>query len=237
MKIIAVMPAYNEEVMIVDVVNETRKYVDDIIVVDDCSTDRTFHIIQGLGVKWVLHNRNYGAGRATKNGINTALRHKADVVITLDSDGQHVPKDIQKLLYPIVMNKADVVIGSRFIQPLGYEKLKELKMIKVPKYREFGIKVITWFFNFGSKQKIKDSQCCFRAFNKRSLQSFKIEENGFGFTCETLIKCRKAGLRIQEVPVTCIYHSVFRLNSSMNPIKQAFITIIKTLYWRLKLWS
>ena len=231
------MPAYNEELMIADVVNRTKKYVDDIVVVDDGSKDKTPQIIQKLGVKWILHRKNHGAGMATQNGIDKALYHKADIIVTLDGDGQHDIEEIPKLLQPIINNEADVVVGSRFLKPLGFDKLKELKMIKVPKYREFGIKVITWFYNIGSKQKVKDSQCCFRAFNRKALSSFQIDEYGFGFTCETLIKCRKAGLRIKEVPVTCIYHSDFKMNSSMNPIKQGLITVFKTIYWRTKLGS
>lgn len=237
MKVIAVMPAYNEQLMIVDVVDRVRKYVDDIVIVDDGSKDKTTQIVKSLGVRYILHDRNYGAGRATSNGIKAALYHNADIVVTLDSDGQHDPDEIPKLIKPIVDGKADMVIGSRFIQPLGYSTLKKLKMIKVPKYRQFGIKVITWFCNIGSKQKVSDSQCCFRAFNKKALNSIKIEDSGFGLTVEPLIKARCNGIKLCEVPVTCIYHSDYHLNSTMHPVRQGLITVLRTIYWRLKLGS
>ncbi len=237
MKTIAVIPAYNEQVLIIDVVNRTKVYCDEIVVVDDGSTDNTQYVVKRLGVKYIIEDRNYGAGHATKNGIKMALSNNADVVITLDGDGQHDPDEIPKLLKPIMSNEADIVIGSRFIEPLGFNKLKEMKMIKVPRYRMFGIKVITWFYNFGHRKKIEDGQCCFRAFNKKALDLISIKDDGFGFATEVLIKARKLGLRMVEVPITCVYHADINLNSTVNPVKHGLIAVSKTLFWRIRCMS
>lgn len=234
MKVIAVIPAYNEELMIADVINRTKQYVDDIIVVDDCSIDKTPQIIQSLGVKYILHNKNYGAGRATRNGINAAVFHKADIVITLDGDGQHNPTDIPKLVKPIIENKAEVVIATRYLEDVGFEKLKKAKMIQIPLWRQLGIFVFNLAINIFSRHKVSDSACCFRAFNKRAISYDLISEGGFGLTAEPILKARKYHLRLVEVPVTCLYHSHFR-KPSMNPFKQGAIMVFRTLYWRIKL--
>jgi glycosyltransferase involved in cell wall biosynthesis len=236
MNVIAVIPAYNEEPMIADVINRTKKYVDSIIVVDDCSTDRTVSIIKKLKVRYLVHNKNYGAGKSTSDGIDIALKNDADIIVTLDSDGQHNPSEIPWLLKPILDNEADIVIGSRFIGNRSKEQLG-YGMIKIPKYRRFVNWCAALLYNIGHKEKISDSQCCFRAFTRKSLNIATITDKGFGLTIEPLVKARKYGLRIVEVPVSRIYHSEFKLNSSMNPFKQAIISTYRLLYWRLKLWN
>src|SRR4030042_149553 len=115
MKVTAVIPVYNEENTIARVVRETQCYCDEVIVVDDCSTDKTPQIIQELGIKYALHGKNYGAGAATRTGILMALKFNADIVVTIDGDGQHNPKEIPMLLAPFKShNNVGIVVGSRF---------------------------------------------------------------------------------------------------------------------------
>jgi glycosyltransferase involved in cell wall biosynthesis len=227
MKIVAVIPVYNEQDMIGQVVKDTRKYCDEIIVVDDGSTDRTLEIVRGLDVGYISYIKNQGAGFATRLGIERAKQLDADVVITLDGDGQHIPGYIPPLIANIVEEYTDMVVGSRFL----------IKPQNIGRYRRFGIGVITWLYNFGARRKISDSQCCLRAFRIKALDNIKIEENGFGFSTEMLIKARKAGYKIAEVPVVCAYHENLKENSTLNPIKHGIKVAWDTIKWRIKLWD
>ncbi len=205
-KIIAAIPAYNEEAFIGDIVTRAKKYVDKVIVVDDGSTDNTAEVARTAGAKVIEHKTNQGAGKATKTAFEVAKRSHADILVTLDGDGQHNPDEIPQLLAPILKGEADLIIGSRFIHP---------NLHQMPKYRKFGIDVITFLYNLGSKVRVSDSQCCFRAQSRRLIEAVSITEAGFGFSIQVLIQARRKGFTIKEVPVSCIYHSQ---GSSLNPV-------------------
>jgi len=111
MKIIAVVPAYNEAKRIGDLVNKLNHLVDMIIVADDNSNDNTVDIVERLGA-YVVHNHGKrGFGANTKNGIDEALTRGFDIIVTLDGDGQHKPEEISRLIEPIEKNVADMVVG------------------------------------------------------------------------------------------------------------------------------
>jgi glycosyltransferase involved in cell wall biosynthesis len=136
--------------------------------------------------------------------------------VTLDGDGQHNPDEIPQVLAPILRGEADLVIGSRFLQPnLNQSQPVSNSLKHVPKYRKFGIDVITWLYNFGSKVKVSDSQSCFRAHSRRVIEAINITENGFSFSVQVLIQARRKNFVIREVPVSCIYHLQ---GSSLNPV-------------------
>ena len=205
-RIIAAIPCLNEEQFIGDIVAKARVYVDKVIVIDDGSTDKTAELAKAAGAEVIRHETRQGAGAATRSAFEAAKRYDADVLITLDGDGQHNPDEIPQVLAPILRGEADLVIGSRFLQS---------NIDHVPKYRTLGIDVINWLYNFGSKLRVADAQSGFRAHSRQLLESIKITENGFGFSVQVLIQARKKGLLIKEVPVSCIYHSE---GSSLNPI-------------------
>jgi glycosyltransferase involved in cell wall biosynthesis len=222
MKIAAVIPAYNEENTIANIVKQASKYVDHIVVVDDCSNDQTAWIAQRAGAEACKHIENKGAGAATRTCLQ--LAKSFDVVITLDADGQHNPDEIPMLLKPFnLYSNIGIVIGSRFLH--HYE---------APGYRKFGIDIITWLYNVGHKHKIKDAQSCFRAYSKAFLEKLTIAENGFAFSTEVLLKARKLGFSIVEVPISCIYRN-HEQDSTINPVKHGLSVALKTIYWRLKL--
>lgn len=205
-KIIVAIPAYNEEQFIGDIVTRAKKYADKLIVVDDGSTDATSEVAKAAGAEAIKHQTNQGAGAATKTAFEAAKRSHADILVTLDGDGQHNPDEIPQLLAPILNREADLAIGSRFLHP---------NLRQMPKYRKFGIDVITFLYNLGSKVRVSDSQCCFRAQNRRLIEAVSITEAGFGFSVQVLIQARRKGFTIKEVPVSCIYHSQ---GSSLNPV-------------------
>jgi glycosyltransferase involved in cell wall biosynthesis len=137
------------------------------------------------------------------------LAEKADILVTIDGDGQHNPDEIPGLLEPIISGNADLVIGSRFVA----------SPCDIKWYRRLGIDIITWSFNTGSKVKITDSQSGFRAYSNKFLRTIDITESNFGFSVETLVKARDRGMVIKEAPISCIYHDQ---GSSLNPIAHGF---------------
>ncbi len=204
-KIIAGIPAYNVQTFIGNVVSGARKHVDEVVVVDDGSTDKTEPVAKAAGAQVVKHNSNQGAGWATKSCFEAAKSKDADVLITLDGDGQHDPEEIPVLVAPILEGNADLVIGSRFLN----------KQCAIPRYRRFGIVVITSLYNFASRVKVSDAQSCYRAYSKEALDTLNITEKGFGFSVQLLIQARRRGLIITEVPISCVYHEG---SHSLNPV-------------------
>lgn len=221
-KIIAAIPAYNEEKYIRRIVQETRKYVNQVIVVDDGSTDGTARIAQESGAYVIKHITNQGYGGAIKTCLKTAMAYETDILVILDADGQHNPKEIPSVIQPILNGDADLVIGSRFLN----------KQNKVPCYRKFGINVITWLYNFGSYIKVTDAQSGFRAYSRRALQTlFPLESDGMSISMEILIKARNYRLRLNEVPISCLYH---RESSTLNPFTHGFSVALSTIHQRFK---
>ena len=205
LRIFAVIPCLNEEHFIGDIVSQARNYVSEVVVVDDGSTDHTYDKANVAGARVIKHHIRQGAGAATRTGFETALKSGADIIVTLDGDGQHKPEEIPRLLAPILKGQTDLVIGSRFLDP----------NTNMPGYRKIGIDIITWMFNLGSKVRVTDSQSGFRAHTRKLLESVSITRNDFGFSVEVLVKSREMGFVIAEVPISCLYHS---RASNLNPI-------------------
>ena len=220
-KIIAVIPAYNEEKAIATVILETEKHVDKIIVVDDGSTDHTAEIARRMGAIVISHPKNMGYGAALITGFKEALKQGADIIVTLDADGQHDPYDIPRLVKPILEEKVDMVIGSRF--------LAETKM---PKYREIGVKTITKISNIAIKTGITDAQSGYRAYKSSSLKKILplLTEKGMGLSLQLLSKAIQYNFKIKEVPTRISYE--VEKPSTKNPLAhgiELITTIIKEI--------
>lgn len=138
------------------------------------------------------------------------------MLVTFDADGQHRIEDIKKVLEPITKDKADIVIGSRFLSQNS----------KVPEYRKLGIKTITSLTNATTGSKITDAQSGFRAYNKKVLESIIPSDPGMGVSTEILIKASKNKFRIVEVPITILYGEN---TSTHNPITHGSSVILSTL--------
>jgi glycosyltransferase involved in cell wall biosynthesis len=220
-KIIAAIPAYNEEKYIGEVVRRARKYVHQVVVIDDGSTDRTAAVAEAAGAKVVRHELNKNYGGAIKSCFAVARKMKADILVTFDGDGQHKPEDIPVVIKPILEGKYDLVIGSRFLNDNN----------KIPRYRRFGIDVITWLYNVGAKYKVTDAQSGFRAYSKKAIMALQsLKDDQMAISVETLIKARKHQLSISEVPITCIYHGE---GSTLNPIKHGLSVALATVIYRI----
>ncbi len=217
--VLVAIPAYNEELYIKKVIEEARKYAP-VVVVDDGSNDKTAEIAASLGTRVISHKVNRGYGAAIQSCFAYALEQKADVLITIDGDGQHYPGDIPRLLDEFYTHNCDVVIGSRF---LGSQE-------NMPEYRKAGIKIINWLANFACKTSLTDYQSGFRCYGKRAL-SLPLKNNCMSVSVEFLIKARREGLIVREIPIKCYYH---RNSSTYNPVIHGFTVALSTILLRIK---
>lgn len=210
MKIVIVVPAFNESRVIFKVLKALpRKLKDissvDIVVIDDGSFDRTFKEAQRANVNIVRHLLNRGLGAAIKTGLSWARKQNADIVVTFDADGQHNPGDIPKLIGPIILKKADLVIGSRFLkqQPVPFDRL-----------------FINWFANFATfilyGVYSSDSQSGMRAFSQKAVSLIDFKADRMEFSSEILLEAKRNKLTITEVPIKAIYTDYSRLKGQKN---------------------
>jgi len=192
MKIIAALPAYNEEHSIAKLILKIKKKVDRVIVVDDGSTDATAEIAEALGATVLRHLQNLGYGTAIKTCFKAAKELNADAMVILDADAQHNPDDITSLLDKL-KEGYDIVIGSRF---LGNSK--------IPKYRKFGIGILNLAMRWDGV-KVSDCQSGFRAYSKKAITEIDLHEKGMSVSTEILSQAKNKDLKISEVPIVCNY--------------------------------
>jgi glycosyltransferase involved in cell wall biosynthesis/CheY-like chemotaxis protein len=214
-RLTAIIPAYNEQVSIGSMVLKTKKYVDRVIVVDDGSTDKTSEIAILAGAELIKHQKNKGKGKALETGFKAAKG--AEIIVTIDGDGQHSAEDIPKLLKPIIDGEADIVNGSRYLT--GKEE-------NTPIYRRVGQTVLDKATNFNARSDLTDSQSGFRAFAKCSLPFFRFDQTGYGIESEMLIEASNAGLRIKEVEIGVRYDVG---SSKLNPVSHGVGVLVRIL--------
>lgn len=215
-EITAILPAYNEEVSIGSIVLRTLKYADRVIVIDDGSMDRTAEVAALAGAQVLRHEMNLGKGAALKTGF-ASLNGDA-VIVTIDTDGQHDPADIPRLVSPILEGDADMVNGSRYLN--GNKK-------DTPVYRRMGQKVLDLATNIGCGLSITDTQSGFRAFAGRTKGIFRFEQKGLAIESEMLADAAAAGLRIQEVEIGVRYDVN---GSSENPVVHGLRVLFNVLH-------
>ena len=194
-KVVAVIPAYNEERFIGSVVLRARRYADTVVVVDDGSTDATADIAHAAGATVVRHEHNQGKGVALNTGFDRARELDPDVVVTLDADGQHLPEELTLVAAPILQGRADIVVGSRYLE----------KRCSVPLHRIWGHQVFNFVTNQVSGVCLTDSQSGFRAFSPQALDTISFHSNGFSVESEMQLLAHEHHLRMQEVPITIHY--------------------------------
>jgi glycosyltransferase involved in cell wall biosynthesis len=192
---VAIIPAYNEEATIGTVILKTKIYVNDVLVIDDGSTDDTGTIAEMAGAKVVRIPRNSGKANAILTGFKTISGKGYDAAIMIDSDMQHDPDEIPRLLAPIVDDSADLIIGSRYLN----------NSKDIPNYRKAGQTILNITTAIGSKVSITDSQSGFRALNKKAIESMNFDSTGYNIESDMITYFAEKGLRIKEVPITAIY--------------------------------
>ncbi len=195
--VIAGLPMYNEEETIGTVVTLSKDYVDHVVCVDDGSSDSSARIAEACGAIVHRHRVNRGYGGALKSLFQIAKEMNADVLVILDSDGQHDPSSIPGLIEPITNDEADFVIGSRFVEGGNTEDM--------PAYRRLGIKVITAASNLSSDLDISDTQSGFRAFSRKAIERLRFDSEGMELSLEMLEDANDKNLKIKEVPTVIRY--------------------------------
>ena len=217
MKITVGIPAFNEEKNIAAIIVKLKKIADNVIVCNDGSTDATGIIAEELGAIVINHTKNQGYGAGIRSIFLKSKEIESDVLVTLDSDGQHDVDEIKKLIEPIENKKCDLVIGSRFLE----DNVKN-----VPNYRKIGINIITKVTNTTLKNKLTDSQSGYRAYNKKVISEIIPSEIGMGVSTEILIKASNKEFVIGEVPITVSYEGN---TSTHNPVSHGTSVLFSTL--------
>jgi len=221
-----VVPAYNEEKVIKDTLRKLKSEgYHNIIVVDDGSKDKTSNIAREEGVILCRHIINRGLGGALGTGIKCALEYNPKVIVTFDADGQHDPKDIEKVVKPILYEGYDMVVGSRL---MDREELKNMPVVK--RVGNILLNVITYLLG---GYLVTDSQSGLRAFSKRAAEVIlsNLKSNRYEVSSEFIIIARREGLKFKEVPIKTIYteYSMSRGTNVITGIKILIKLIIQRL--------
>ncbi|CAD6493506.1 MAG: Undecaprenyl-phosphate 4-deoxy-4-formamido-L-arabinose transferase [Candidatus Argoarchaeum ethanivorans] len=210
MKTLAAIPCHDEGLAIGSVVLKARKYVDCVLVVDDGSTDDTVEVAEAAGAVVVSHGVNKGYGAAIRSCFNYAKGNGLDVMVILDGDGQHNPSYIPGFIEAAKTGKADVVIGSRFLE----------KNETIPKYRIVGMKVLNMFTRLVGNMETTDSQSGYRAYSRRAIEGIRIRNSDMGAGSEILTQVGDCNLNVVEIPIDVRYD--IDGTSSKNPVSHGF---------------
>ncbi len=191
-----IIPVYNEELTIGNIIDRTKNALRqiglpyEIIVVDDHSRDKSLVVAGRYGVEVFSLKEHLGKGYVLRAGFAKA---KGDIVVTLDSDGSHRPEELQEVLAPVLKNKADLVIGSRYLNH---------KRVATRKLNAFGVRVFNYLINLFTGVAVTDSQSGYRAMKREVLDKQKLYAREYEIESEMLVKTAKAGFRIAEVPIS-----------------------------------
>lgn len=232
-KVIVVMPAYNAERTLVSTYEEIpREYVDEIILVDDASTDDTVEVAKGLDIKTIVHGKNMGYGANQKTCYREALRLGADVVVMLHPDYQYTPKLLVAMASLVAIGQYDVVLGSRI---LSEGALKG----GMPFYKYVSNRFLTLVQNIFLRKKLSEYHTGYRAFSREVLETLPLEENSddFVFDNQMLAQACYFGFSIGEVSCPTSY---FPEASSINfyrSVKYGLGVLETSVLYRLQKWG
>ncbi len=201
-RIVVIIPAYNEEKAIARVVKTVSRVLDDvtnirdILVVDDDSHDSTRQILDRLDVQRFYNRRNLGKGDVIRNVLEFLAPD--EIIVTMDGDGEHDPRDLPKLVNPILNNQADIVIGSRFLHDdAGYlGRTKSGKHVK-----NLGNKLFSFLLWIFTRKSIRDTQSGYRAFRAGTVKLLRLSSDGFRIEMEMTVKALRHRLRVCEVAI------------------------------------
>jgi len=213
-RVLAGIAAYNEARYVGSIVLQARQYVNEVIVVDDGSTDNTARVAELAGATVIRHAQNRGKGAAIQSILAEAKKRNPDVLVLLDADSQHDPNEIPVLIKPISKG-FDLVIGSR-----------EAQNDKTPRYRRIGRKVLLHSARLASKANISDSESGFRALSPKAINDLELKAHGFAIESEMITSAADKNLKITEVPISNIYT---KDGSTLNPIRHGIDVLSRVI--------
>lgn len=220
--IFIIIPAFNEEKRIGKVIKDIEEFVDTIVIVDDGSSDKTSLQVKSKKAVVLRHLFNLGQGAAIQTGLDYAKKMQAKVVITFDADGQFMPSEIPQVIRPILEDKAEVVLGSRF---LG-------RTINIPISRLITLKLGVIFTRIFSGLNLSDTYNGFRALSSSAIRKIKITQNRMAHASEIIDLIKTNNLKFIEVPVTVSYNR-YTFNKGLknyNSLKLFIDLMLKKLY-------
>lgn len=189
-QVLVVIPAFNAERTVRDIVRGCREFVADVVVVDDGSTDRTAAAAAEAGARILSHGMNRGKGAALKTGFGYAMQRGYGAVITLDADGQHLPREIPKFLTARAETRADLIIGGR--AHLFDQMLPRRRMAN---------RFSAWSIARCSKTNVSDSQSGFRLYSADLLLKARLRSDGFDLESEVIVRAGCGGFKVITIPI------------------------------------
>ena len=217
---VAVIPAYHDEKHIGDIVRRTGQQLDHVLVIDDGSNDGTTQRARDAGAEVIVHKQNRGKGEAIKTGLRHCLAREVTWVILLDSDGQHLPEEIERFLSAAASaTRAAFFIGNRMND-----------VARMPFVRRLVNRYMSRRISRVCGQKIPDTQCGFRMLDRQLIPELLGGGDRFDYDTEVLIIASRKGYRIQSVPITTVYSDQV---SNIHPVRDAFRFF--KLIWRYKM--
>jgi glycosyltransferase involved in cell wall biosynthesis len=221
---LAIIPCYNEETTIKTVIKKTKKHVDEVLVIDDGSKDNTSKFAKAAGAKVIACRVNRGKSAGIRMGFKYALKRNYDYVVTLDGDGQHNPNEIPELLNDVKNNGHDITLGTRWGDTT-----------EMPSWRKLGKRILDYVTGLGNGGHITDSQCGFRAFNRKAIEKLANKLQGYGFTIESeqLIRAHEVGLKLRNKRISCYYEGLDTstktpTSHALSVLRYVIVNIAKT---------
>jgi glycosyltransferase involved in cell wall biosynthesis len=209
----ALVPAYNEEKNIYELIRRLKKMKFNVVVVDDGSKDRTYELAKKAGAIVIRHKENKGKGEALRTALKYARREKIKNFVIIDADLQYLPEEARKLLKPIKNGEADLVMGFRCWK-------------EVPFRHRIGNFIWRKTFNFLFGVGLKDTNCGFMAFGERAIKKIKNIHGGYIIENSILADAIKNNLRIKQIPVKVFYHKVSKIPRGIRVVLGVLIFII-----------
>ena len=214
-KVWVIIPAHNEEEHIENVIEKTRKFSKNVVVVDDGSKDKTSAIAEKAGIVVLRHIVNLGKGAALKTGCEYAIKKGTEKIVVLDADGQHDPKEIPKFVKALY--NADIVFGYR----------------RLNRNMPFVFRYGNWFIFFMTKLlfglKIVDTQCGYRAFTSNAYNKIKWNAVDYSMESEMIAKTGKAHLKYSQIPIETIYSDKYKGTTVIDGIR----IVLNMIWWKL----
>lgn len=209
MKTCLILPAYNEAKTIRAVISQAREFIQSIVVVDDGSIDETAQIARRSNVTVVRHKINRGKGMTLRTGFDWAMRNQYEIVMTMDSDGQHNPLDIPRFLDKLRRDNPDIIIGAR-----------SPDQSSMPLHRRLNNRLVSAVGTWLCGQKVVDFQCGYRLIKAEVLKSVKLETMRYETESELLVKAGRLGFRIKTIPIKTIYSGQV---SNVKPLREIYL--------------